>query len=171
MKHCAPNHILVHKDDFTKSEATNCNGFWDLSLLHVKMQRAITQKNKITFFLNFHQVIYSLSSISCPSLKPLAVIFLRYQAFYVQIVKGQSYKLRKNKRTFFKFSPVHQLIILYLLTKFEAPSCYNFQDILITKFHFDPLKGRNSTMGDNLDLKQYVSTIYDDKSIHEISKL
>ena len=30
--------------------------------------------------------------------------------------------------------------ILYQLTKFEAPSCNSFWNILITKFHFDPLK-------------------------------
>ena len=41
MKHCAPSHMLVHKDDLTilyqltKSEATSCNGFRDLSLFQV----------------------------------------------------------------------------------------------------------------------------------------
>ena len=39
-----------------------------------KKQKAITYKNEITFFLNFHQFIYSLSSISCPSLKLRTVI-------------------------------------------------------------------------------------------------
>ena len=41
----------------------------------------------------------------------------------------------------FKFSPSSLLIILYKLTKFEAPSCNGFWNILITKFHYDPLKG------------------------------
>ena len=42
-----------------------------------KKQRAITCKNEITFFISFHQFIYSLSSISCPSLKLRTVIVLR----------------------------------------------------------------------------------------------
>ena len=42
--------------------------------------------------------------------------------------------IRKNKITFFLFSPIDLLIILNQLTKFEAPSCYSFQDIMITNF-------------------------------------
>ena len=33
---------------------------------------------------------------------------------------------KKIKYFFFKFSPIDLLIILYQLTKFEAPSCYSF---------------------------------------------
>ena len=32
------------------------------------------------------------------------------------------------------FEPIDLLIILYQLTKFEAPSCYDFRDIMITNF-------------------------------------
>ena len=42
--------------------------------------------------------------------------------------------IRKKKIRFFKFSPIDILIILYQLTKFEAPSCYSFRDIMITNF-------------------------------------
>ena len=42
--------------------------------------------------------------------------------------------IHKNKTTFFKFSPIDVLIILYQLTKFEAPSCHNFRDIMNTNF-------------------------------------
>ena len=42
--------------------------------------------------------------------------------------------IRKNKITFFEFSPIDLLIILYQLTKFEAPSCNTFRDIMITNF-------------------------------------
>ena len=42
--------------------------------------------------------------------------------------------IRKNKITFFKFSPIDLLIILYQLTKFEAPSCNTFRDIMNTNF-------------------------------------
>ena len=52
--------------------------------------------------------------------------------FKVQICKGRLFE--KNKITFFKFSPTHLLIILYQLTKFEAPSFYSFRDIINTNF-------------------------------------
>ena len=38
----------------------------------------------------------------------------------------------KNNKLFNKFSPINLLIILYQLTKFEAPSCYSFGDIMNT---------------------------------------
>ena len=41
---------------------------------------------------------------------------------------------KKIKYFFFKFSPIDLLIILYQLTKFEAPSCYSFRDIMNTNF-------------------------------------
>ena len=41
---------------------------------------------------------------------------------------------KKNKITFFKFSPIDLLSILYQLTKFKAPSCYSYRDIMITNF-------------------------------------
>ena len=42
--------------------------------------------------------------------------------------------IRKKKITFFKFSLIDLLIILYQLTKFEAPSYYNLPDIMIINF-------------------------------------
>ena len=41
---------------------------------------------------------------------------------------------KKNIITFLHFSPINLLIILNQLTKFEAPSCYSFRDIMITNF-------------------------------------
>ena len=41
---------------------------------------------------------------------------------------------KKTKKLFFRFSPIDLLIILYQLTKFEAPSCYSFRDIMNTNF-------------------------------------
>ena len=41
---------------------------------------------------------------------------------------------KKKKNFFFLFSPINFLIILYQLTKFEAPSCYSFRDIMNTNF-------------------------------------
>ena len=48
--------------------------------------------------------------------------------------------IRKNKVTFFLFSTIDLLIIRYQLTKFEAPSCYSFQDIMITNFQSQNLQ-------------------------------
>ena len=42
--------------------------------------------------------------------------------------------IQKNEISFFRFSPINLLIILYQLTKFEAPSCYSFRDIMNTNF-------------------------------------
>ena len=44
--------------------------------------------------------------------------------------------IQKKKKNiyFFKFAPGILLVILYQLTKFEAPSCNTFRDIIITNF-------------------------------------
>ena len=39
---------------------------------------------------------------------------------------------KKIKHVFLRFSPINLLIIIYQLTKFEAPSCNTFRDIMIT---------------------------------------
>ena len=44
------------------------------------------------------------------------------------------------QKKYLRFSPIDLLIILYQLTKFEAPSCCSFRDIMITDFQ----KGDNS---------------------------
>ena len=86
------------------------------------MQREITKKNNV--FLHFHQVIYLLYSISCLSLKLLAVLFLEISSF---LCPHYQKAITKKKKTFSKnLSPGNLLIILYLLTKFEAPNCYTF---------------------------------------------
>ena len=51
-------------------------------ILHFKFAKGNNLKRiKITFFLNFHKVIYSLSSMSCQSLKLLAVIVFEISSF------------------------------------------------------------------------------------------
>ena len=52
------------------------------------------------------------------------------------ITNFQSPNLQREmiKKKLFRFSPINLLIILYQLTKFEAPSCYNFRDIMDTNF-------------------------------------
>ena len=56
----------------------------------------------------------------------------------VQICKARLFK--NNKIFFFLFSPINFLIILYQLTKFEAPSCYSLRDIMITNFQIPNLQ-------------------------------
>ena len=51
-------------------------------------------------------MVFELSSFLCPNLQRAIT--------------------KKNKIFFFLFSPGNLLIILYKLTKFEAPSCYGF---------------------------------------------
>ena len=66
------------------------------------LQREIILKKINNFFFNFHQLIYSSSSISWPSLKLLAVIVFEIswlQIFKVLIFKGRLFK--KNKNNFF----------------------------------------------------------------------
>ena len=42
---------------------------------------------------------------------------------------------------------------------------------MITKFHYDPLKGHNNTKGDNPDFKKNTCQLFfDEESIYEISK-
>ena len=53
-----------------------------------------------------------------------------------QTIQGalQSLDYLKKKNNFFLFSPINLLIILYQLTKFEAPSSYSFRDVMNTNF-------------------------------------
>ena len=76
--------------------------FFEITLLQVfYVQIAKGKKSKnakdnnskkcINFFLNFHQVIYSLSSISRPSLKILAVIIFEISSFSMsKFAKGNN---------------------------------------------------------------------------------
>ena len=59
----------------TKFEAPSCNGFWDIKFSMSKFAKGNNSKKiKWFLFLIFHQIIYSLFTISWPSLKLLAVI-------------------------------------------------------------------------------------------------
>ena len=83
MKHYAPNRCLYIKvaklrtgvGSAETSYLQNCSV--KLCKEHLKVQICkgrLFENNIITFFLDFHQLIYSSSSISWPSLKLLAVI-------------------------------------------------------------------------------------------------
>ena len=107
------------------------------------MQSAITKKNKMIF--NLHQVVYSLSSISWPSLKLLAVTLFEISSFLCQSLQRA---ITKNW-FFFNFQRV-----VYSLSSMSWPSLklpavrfFKYPDSKI-------LKGHNSTKGDNPDFKK-----------------
>ena len=54
---------------------------------------------------------------------------------------------KKQNNFFFRFSPIDQLIILYQLTKFEAPGCYLVQ---FSRYHDYKFSKSKSAKGDNL---------------------
>ena len=81
---CSPGNLFTILLQLTKSKAASCNSFQDIfigSFQCPNLQRALTQKNakvitkkkEIYCFIYFHRVIYSLPSISCPTLELLAV--------------------------------------------------------------------------------------------------
>ena len=72
---------------------------------------------------------------------------------------------KKKKITFFKFSPVDLLIIFYQLTKFEAPSCYSFRDIMITNFQCPNLQREIIRKKENNFFFNFHQLIYSSSSI------
>ena len=62
--------------------------------INSKNVKAITKKNKYIVF-NFHQVIYSLPSISCPTLELLAVTVFEISSFLCQNLQRAT--AQKNK--------------------------------------------------------------------------
>ena len=72
-----PINLLIILNQLTKFEAPSCYSFRDIMITNFQspnLQREIIQKKYKSFILNFHQLIYSSSSISKPSLKFLAII-------------------------------------------------------------------------------------------------
>ena len=58
--------------------------------------------------------------------------------FKSKSAKGDNYQKNREiiikKNNVFLFLTSNLLIVLYQLTKFDAPSCYSFRDIMITNF-------------------------------------
>ena len=126
---CSSGNLFTILLQLTKSEATSCNGFRDSvigSFRCSNLQRTLIKKCKSDnyFFFNFHQVIHSLPSISCPILELLAVTVFEISYFLLKFAKGNN--SIKLKWFFFNFSPRCLLVMLYKLTKLEAPSCNGF---------------------------------------------
>ena len=96
---CSPGILFTILLQLTKSRATSCNGFQDIFIGRFwcpNLQRALTQKmqsdnfkKKEIYFIDFHHVVYLLSSLSWLSLKLLAVTIFEISSFYVKIGKGQ----------------------------------------------------------------------------------
>ena len=84
--------------------------------INSKNAKVIIKKKKY-ILLTFTKLIYLLPSISCPTLELLAVMVFEISSFLCQNLQ----RAITQKMIFFNFH--HSLlIILYNLTKFEAPS-------------------------------------------------
>ena len=116
---CSPGNIYTVLLQLTKSEATSCNSFQDIfigsfrcpnckGLLLKKNAKAKTKKKEIHFFLNFHQVIYSLTSISCSTLVLLAGRVFEISSFLCQNL--QRAITQKKYNIFFLY--FHQVVYL-----------------------------------------------------------
>ena len=105
---CSPGNLFTILLQLTKSEAISCNSFQDIfigSFWCPNLQRALTKKNAKTItkkkkyiLLIFHQVIYSLPSISCPTLELLTVKVFEISSFLCQNL--QRAILQKNTMNF-----------------------------------------------------------------------
>ena len=98
------------------------------------LQREIIRKKKNIFFLfspiNILLLLYQLAKLEAPSCNTFRDIMITN----FQSPNLQREIIRKKAKLFFKFSPINFLIILYQLTKFDAPSCNTFRVIMITNF-------------------------------------
>ena len=112
----SPGNLPTISCQLTKSEATSPNGFQDIFIYFKfsmstfakgnyskKTQRTITRKKYHNLFFNFHQVIYCLSSISCPSLELQAVISFEVSSFLCRIFQKA---ITKKNYLFFNFRQV-----------------------------------------------------------------
>ena len=72
--------------------------------------------------------------MSCPTLELLAATVFEISSCLCHNL--QKAKIRNNKMIFFSFIPSSLLVILYKLTKFEAPSCNSFSDIKFSMSKF-----------------------------------
>ena len=137
--------MLVHKGGQIKNWSGECRDIIPTKLQcqaiqrvlqSPNLQREIIHKKNITFFflfspINFLIILYQLTKFEAPSCYSFRdIINTNFQSPNLQreIIK------KKKKKLFFRFSPINLLIILYQLTKFEAPSCYSFRDIMNTNF-------------------------------------
>ena len=65
----------------------------------------------------------------------------------------------------YSFSPTDLLIILYQLTKFEAPSYFSFRDIMITNFQSPNLQRAIIRKNYNIFFLNFHQLIYSSSSI------
>ena len=104
--------------------------FWDILLTNSgkfdKIRSKVNQPNQLTKF-------------QTPSLNSFRDILLTSLNFKMpKFSKGHN--SGKNWRNLLKVDQINLLIILYQLTKFQAPSSNTFRDILLTRFHSDCFK-------------------------------
>ena len=142
-------YLLIIFYQLTKFEATCCKSFWDILITSFQCQKFAKGNNsKKHFFLNFHQIIYSLSTITWSSLKLMAVILFEISNFLCPNVQRA---ITQNKITF--FFNVHQVI--NSLCSISWPSLK-----LIAVLVFEILSLWPFKRGITPDLTKYVSIIF-----------
>ena len=87
----------------------------------------------------FYQLTES-EATSCNGFRDIFITSFLYLNLHWAIT-GKLQRAITRKNIIFFFTPGNTLIIHYQLYKCEDPSYYSFWNILITKLHFDPLKG------------------------------
>ena len=118
------------------------------------LQRKIIRKNKIIFFFRFSPILYQLAKFEAPSCNTFRNIMITN----FQSPNLKSEIIRKKKKFFFlKFSPSNLFIILYQLTKLEAPSCNTFRNIMITNFQ-SPYLQREITLKNEITFFKKICT-------------
>ena len=80
--------------------------------------------------MNFHIILYQLTKF-CYTFRDIIITNFGSPNLQREIIK--------KIYIFFRFSPIDLLIILYQLTKFEAPSCDSFRD-MVTNFQIPNLQ-------------------------------
>ena len=82
--------------------------------------------------MNFLIILYQLTKFEAPSCYPFPDIMITN--FKSPNLQREIIRKLYNNFFFYKFSPFDIFIIIYQQTKFDAPSCSTFRDIMITKF-------------------------------------
>ena len=133
----SPIDLLIILYQLTKFEAPSCYSlrYHDYKFSKSKSAKGDNSKKIEKLFFKFSPIdlliiLYQLTKFEAPSCYSLR--YHDYKFSKSKSAKGDNTK--KIEKLFFKFSPIDLLIILYQLTKFEAPSCNTFRDIMIKNF-------------------------------------
>ena len=112
--------VFYHDYKFLKSKSAKGDNLKKIKQLFLKL-------SPMNLLIILYQLI-KFEAHSCYSFRDIMITNFQSPNLQREIIR------KKIKELFFRFSPIDLLMILYQLTKFEAPSCYSFRDIMITNF-------------------------------------